>query len=149
MVGSEVSSVAYDIFISYRRQDAEAHACMLYRDLVNAGYTVFFDHKTLGAGDFIDNIHHAIDSSTDFLLLLSHDGWPVAPSGADDGEHHQERDRVLRAAGDADDHRRQCYRWGRQLCTDGEQGRHLHFDCCCIPSALREPELQQVLKPGV
>lgn len=24
-----------------------------------------------------------------------------------------------------------------------------HFDCCCIPSALREPELQQVLKPGV
>lgn len=62
-----------DIFISYRRQDAEAHACMLYRDLVNAGYTVFFDHKTLGAGDFIDNIHHAIDSSTDFLLLLSHD----------------------------------------------------------------------------
>ena len=73
MVGSEVSSVAYDIFISYRRQDAEAHACMLYRDLVNAGYTVFFDHKTLGAGDFIDNIHHAIDSSTDFLLLLSHD----------------------------------------------------------------------------
>lgn len=46
---------------------------MLYRDLKNAGYTVFFDHETLGAGNFISNIQNAIDDSTDFLLLLSRD----------------------------------------------------------------------------
>lgn len=69
----ENAKVTYDIFISYRRQDAEAHACMLYRDLVDAGYTVFFDHKTLGAGNFVNNIYEAIDNSTDFLLLLSND----------------------------------------------------------------------------
>ena len=51
----------YDIFISYRRQDAEAHAYMLYRDLTAAGYSVFFDHKSLGAGNFVDKIKTTIE----------------------------------------------------------------------------------------
>lgn len=61
----------HDIFISYRRQDAEAHACMLFRDLTSMGYSVFYDHDTLGAGDFISNILKAIDSCKDFILILS------------------------------------------------------------------------------
>ena len=42
-----------DIFISYRRQDGETAAYLIYRDLLSDGYSVFFDHKTLGGGDFI------------------------------------------------------------------------------------------------
>lgn len=61
----------YDIFISYRRQDAEAHAYMLYRDLTAAGYSVFFDHKSLGAGNFVDKIKTTIEQCKDVLVILS------------------------------------------------------------------------------
>lgn len=81
--------MAYDIFISYRRQDAEAHACMLYRDLTAAGYTVFFDHKTLGGGNFVHNIQEAIDVSTDFLLLLSHEALNERVHDANDILHKE------------------------------------------------------------
>lgn len=62
-----------DIFISYRRQDAEAHAYMLYRDLTAAGYSVFYDHKSLGAGDFIKKIEKTIEECKDVIVVLSKD----------------------------------------------------------------------------
>ena len=65
--------MGHDIFISYRRQGAGAHAVMLHRDLKEAGYNVFLDFHTLGSGDYIDNIHKAIDDCEDFILLLSQD----------------------------------------------------------------------------
>ena len=65
--------MGHDIFISYRRKDAGAHAIMLHRDLKGAGYSVFLDLHTLGRGDFVDNIHNAIDDCKDFILLLSQD----------------------------------------------------------------------------
>lgn len=81
--------MAYDIFISYRRKDAEAHACMLYRDLIAAGYTVFFDHKSLGGGNFVRNIQEAIDSSSDFLLLLSREALSERIHDPDDIMHKE------------------------------------------------------------
>lgn len=63
----------HDIFISYRRKDAGAFAVMLYRDLTEAGYSVFLDHHTLGSGDFVENIYKVIDECGDFILLLSQD----------------------------------------------------------------------------
>lgn len=65
--------MAYDIFISYRRSDAEAYARLLYSDLKTAGYSVFYDYKELGGGDYVDNIKEAIRACKDFVVLLSQD----------------------------------------------------------------------------
>jgi len=76
--------MGYDIFISYRRQGAGAHAVMLQRDLTEAGYSVFIDLHTLGRGDFIENIHKAIDECEDFILLLSQDALNERINNDDD-----------------------------------------------------------------
>ena len=60
-----------DVFLSYRRKDAEAFAYILYKDLQKEGYSVFYDHKTLGRGDFFKNIELSIKQSTDFIIILS------------------------------------------------------------------------------
>ena len=60
-----------DIFLSYRRKDAEAFAYILYKDLQKDGYSVFYDHKTLGRGDFFKNIETSIQQSADFVIILS------------------------------------------------------------------------------
>ena len=67
------ADVSPDVFISYRRSDAEAHAHMLYADLSRRGYSVFYDHETLGAGDFHENIRVTIEACTDVVVLLSPD----------------------------------------------------------------------------
>jgi hypothetical protein len=64
-------SETIDIFISYRRQDAEAFAYMLYRDLLKTGYKVFFDHKSIGGGNFIESIEKAIENCKDVIVILS------------------------------------------------------------------------------
>ena len=63
--------MSFDIFISYRRSDAETHAVLLHRELVSAGYSAFFDHQSLGRGNWKAQIKRAIDECTDFVLLLS------------------------------------------------------------------------------
>lgn len=60
-----------DVFISYRRKDGEAIAYLIYKDLVKSGYDVFFDHKTLGGGDFKRNITMTIQSCNDVVVILS------------------------------------------------------------------------------
>lgn len=64
-------SELFDIFISYRRKDAEAHARMLYKDLTSAGYSAFYDHSSLGGGNFLENIAESIKQCKDFIVLLS------------------------------------------------------------------------------
>lgn len=76
--------MAHDIFISYRRQGAGAHAVMLQRDLKEAGYSVFIDLHALGRGDFIENIYNAIDECEDFILLLSQDALNERINNDDD-----------------------------------------------------------------
>lgn len=65
--------MSYDIFISYRRSDAEAYARMLYNDLTANGFNAFYDYKSIGGGDFIDAIFSAIDECKDMIVLLSRD----------------------------------------------------------------------------
>lgn len=60
-----------DIFLSYRRKDGEAIAYLLYKDLTKSGYTVFFDHKNLGQGDFKQAIEEQIKDAKCVLLILS------------------------------------------------------------------------------
>lgn len=60
-----------DIFLSYRRNDGEAEAYLLYKDLISAGYSVFFDHKSLGSGDYEVAIKEEISNARSVLLVLS------------------------------------------------------------------------------
>lgn len=60
-----------DIFISYRRKDAETEAYLLYKDLVADGYSVFYDHKSLGAGNFRQEIEERIKEAKDVIVILS------------------------------------------------------------------------------
>ena len=60
-----------DIFLSYRRKGAESVAYVLYKDLQRDGYTVFYDHNSLGGGDFLSNIEENIRQCRDFVLILS------------------------------------------------------------------------------
>lgn len=73
MLNERVLFMEFDIFISYRRQGAEAIAHMLYRDLTAAGFSTFYDMETLGSGNFRENIMRAIESCNDFIIVLSKD----------------------------------------------------------------------------
>ena len=44
--------MAYDIFISYRRQNGSDDARLLQQALKARGYTVFFDYDSLRDGQF-------------------------------------------------------------------------------------------------
>lgn len=65
--------MGYDVFISYRRSDAEAYARMLYNDLTANGFNAFYDYKSIGGGDYVDAILSAIDECKDVIVLLSRD----------------------------------------------------------------------------
>ncbi len=69
---SEDTEKQFDIFISYRRDGGEIMARLLYFMLTRRGYTVFYDREAMESGLFDKNIERAIDSCTDFLLILSH-----------------------------------------------------------------------------
>lgn len=58
------------IFISYRRGGGSEAARSLY-DLLSARYDVFYDMNSLRSGRFDEDIEQAIDSCTDFLLVMS------------------------------------------------------------------------------
>lgn len=65
--------MGFDVFISYRRSDAEPYARMLYNDLKANGFNAFYDYKSIGGGDYIDTILALIDECKDMIVLLSHD----------------------------------------------------------------------------
>ena len=48
--------MAYDVFISYRRQGGGADARMMYDRLSNDGYSVSFDMDTLKNGNFNEEL---------------------------------------------------------------------------------------------
>ncbi len=58
------------IFISYRRGGGAEAARTLY-DLLSPRYDVFYDMSSLRSGRFDEDIEQAIDSSSDFLLVMS------------------------------------------------------------------------------
>lgn len=76
-----------DVFLSYRRSDAGAFAHLLYTDLERLGYRVFYDHQTLGAGDYVQNIRDQVANCKDYLILLSNDALGKRLADPDDVLH--------------------------------------------------------------
>jgi hypothetical protein len=60
-----------EIFISYRRDGGEFVAKKLRDTLVKAHYHAFLDIEGLGSGNFNEHLLEAIDSSDDYILVLS------------------------------------------------------------------------------
>ena len=66
------STMAYDIFISYRRRGAGAGvAGELQAKLENRGYKVFLDVDEIASGHFPSQIRQAIAECRDFILVLA------------------------------------------------------------------------------
>lgn len=59
------------VFISYRRKDGFYPAYLLYKELISKNYTVFFDIKSLRAGNFPSSILANIENCTDFILIVT------------------------------------------------------------------------------
>lgn len=64
----------YDIFISYRRDGAEALACLLSEKLRQLGFSVFYDVESLRSGKFNDKLYEAIENCKDIILVLPQNG---------------------------------------------------------------------------
>jgi len=64
-----------DIFISYRRANSGFAANFVYDKLIDAGYSVFLDVKTLGSGKFDIELRREIECCKDFLLILAQDSF--------------------------------------------------------------------------
>lgn len=63
--------MAYDVFISYRRQGGGADARMMYDRLLSYGYTVSFDMDTLKNGNFNEELLKRVAECKNFVVLLS------------------------------------------------------------------------------
>ena len=65
--------MAYDVFISYRRETGGSDARLLQQALENAkrGYKVFFDYTSIRDGKFNDEIFDAIDFASVFILMVT------------------------------------------------------------------------------
>ena len=61
----------YDIFISYRRDGGHEMARLLYENLKMKGLNCFFDLEELGSGQFNLKLLNSIDSSKNFVVILS------------------------------------------------------------------------------
>lgn len=61
------------IFISYRRSDGIYPAYLLYSDLLDNRFKVFFDKVSLRSGPFPAQIEEQIKSSNDFIMIITKD----------------------------------------------------------------------------
>lgn len=62
--------MAYQIFISYRREGGEALAYLINEKLSMAGYKVFYDIESLSCGKFNSKLLEVIDECSDVLVIL-------------------------------------------------------------------------------
>ena len=61
-----------DIFISYRREDNNGSAREIAKALEKRGFSVFYDKSDIHPGmQFPDEIKHALETSYDFLIIVS------------------------------------------------------------------------------
>ena len=63
--------MAYDVFISYRRDGGASDARMMYDRLQRAGFSVSFDMDTLKNGNFNEELLKRIAECKNFVVLLS------------------------------------------------------------------------------
>lgn len=66
--------MAYQIFVSYRRDGGEALACLISEKLKQSGYETFYDVDSLRSGKFNEEIFRVIDSCTDIVVVLPQNG---------------------------------------------------------------------------
>ena len=71
------------IFISYRRDGGNDLAGRIADRLRDLGYTIFYDIDEMRGGAFNTQIYNAIDSCTDFLLILPPSGLDRCEDKAD------------------------------------------------------------------
>lgn len=64
----------YQVFISYRRDGAEALACLISERLKQLGYRTFYDVDSLRSGKFNEEIFNVINSCTDVIVVLPPNG---------------------------------------------------------------------------
>ena len=63
--------MAYDVFISYRRDGGGTDARLMYERLQRAGFKVSFDMDTLKNGNFNEELLKRIAECKNFIVLLS------------------------------------------------------------------------------
>ncbi len=63
--------MAYDVFISYRRDGGGSDARMMYDRLLRAGFSVSFDMDTLKNGNFNEELLKRIAECKNFIVILS------------------------------------------------------------------------------
>ena len=62
--------MAYDVFISYRRDGGGTDARLMYERLQRAGFKVSFDMDTLKNGNFNEELLKRIAECKNFIVLL-------------------------------------------------------------------------------
>ncbi len=67
----EVARIEKTVFISYRRNSANWVALLIYQNLTQKGYDVFFDYKGIASGSFELAILENIRARAHFLVLLT------------------------------------------------------------------------------
>lgn len=73
-----------EIFISYRRLYGAYPARLVYDKLTDAGMTVFYDRKSMGIGNFKDQIRRAIEGGVYVVVILTPGCLDPRPEGKDD-----------------------------------------------------------------
>ena len=63
----------HQIFISYRRDGGAAMAHLIYTELSDLGYSVFYDIEDLKSGLFNEQLYAKIEECEDFVLVLPKD----------------------------------------------------------------------------
>lgn len=66
--------MAYQIFISYRRDGGEALACLISERLKQQGFKVFYDVDSLRSGKFNEAIFSVLDECKDVIVVLPPNG---------------------------------------------------------------------------
>ena len=83
--------MAYDVFISYRRQNGADDARLLQQALKARGYNVFFDYDSLRDGQFNETIDAAIDEAPVFILMMTNGALDRCAAPNDWVRHEIER----------------------------------------------------------
>ena len=66
--------MAYQIFVSYRRDGGEALACLISERLKNHGFKTFYDVESLRSGKFNEAIFSVINECDDVVVVLPPNG---------------------------------------------------------------------------
>lgn len=80
----------YDkVFISYRRKDARYAAVLLKNDLIEHGFSVFFDASNIRTGRFPEIIQNSLEHCVDFVFIVSPETFSSRFFEPGDWVHHE------------------------------------------------------------